>query len=187
MVWVGVGLGAVSLGAAGLAVLMKPRRRGRPEPGEKLVTVRRPRRRGGRITVTVEKALDVRAPLRQVFGVGARVENLPQVVPHLREVREVAIDRHHWTMGEPPEHPIEWDTRITRFGGNQIVAWESVPGSVIKHDGSLRFRPNADGGTRVGLHLSYVLPPGPFGERAAALTRADGIDDALRRWKGSLE
>src|SRR2546425_8515691 len=127
MVWVGVGLGAVSLGAAGLAVLMKPRRRGRPEPGEERAPVRRPRRRGGRITVTVEKALDVRAPLRQVFGVGARVENLPQVVPHLREVREVAIDRHHWTMGEPPEHPIEWDTRITRFGGNRSWPGRACP------------------------------------------------------------
>jgi uncharacterized membrane protein len=186
MVWVGVGLGAMSLGA-GLAVLLKPRRQRRAEPGPSRATVRRPRRPGGRIAVTVDKALDVRAPLRQVFGAGARVENLPRFVPHLREVREVGIDRHHWTMGEPAEYPIEWDTRITRFGGNQIVAWESLPGSVIKHDGSLRFRPNRDGGTRVGLHLSYVLPPGPFGERAAALARADGIDEALRRWKGSLE
>jgi len=62
-----------------------------------------------------------------------------------------------------------------------------MPGSVVKHAGSIRLRPGAAGRARVALRLSYVLPPSPFGDQVAALVQADGIDDALRGWKASLE
>lgn len=152
--------------------------------------VRRARSRAraphGRVVVALDKALDVRAPVRDVFG-AARVERLPEIVPHLQEARPVAVDRHHWVMTDGADGPIEWDTVITRFGANQVIAWETPPGSVVRHTGQLAFRPNPDGGTRVSVSLSYVLPPGPFGERVASLLRSDELDDALRRWRTRLE
>jgi len=181
MIWMGAGLGAASL-TAGLGLLVVPRWRRRTRPAAS-----RPRRPGGRIVVCIEKALDVRAPLRDVFSVWGRMENLSRLVPNVREVREVAVDRHRWTMGSTPETWAEWDTRITHFGVNRVLAWETLPGSVVRQAGSVRVRPNSDGGTRVALCLNYVLPPGPFGEQVAALARADSIDEALRAWKASFE
>ncbi len=165
------------------------RRRLRSDARESAPTglARRARTAGGRIVISVEKALDVRAPLRDVFGAVARVENLPQILPHLREVREVAVDRHHWVVAEPDSAPIEWDTVMTKFGANQIVAWESPPGSLVRHSGCATFRSNADHSTRVNIKLSYVLPPGSFGERAASLLGANEVDEALRRWKLRIE
>ena len=145
----------------------------------------RPRRAArGRIVIDLEKALDVRAPLREVFDACGRVERLPELLPHVREARPVAGDHHHWVMDEPS---IEWDTVVTRFGSNQILAWETPPGSVVRHAGRLTFRPNADGSTRVSVGVSYVLPPGPFGERVAALVGNNELDGALRRWRTRVE
>lgn len=148
---------------------------------------RRPHWGGGRIVRTIDKALDVRAPVREVFGVLAHLQSLPQILPRLREAREVAIDRHHWVMAGPSDRPLEWDTVITRFGASQLVAWETPPGSLVRHTGRISVRPNRDGSTRVSLRLSFVLPPGPFGEEVASLLRADDVDETLRRWRASIE
>src|SRR5262245_3902433 len=115
-------------------------------PGHTTIRRRVPR---GRIVITLEKALDVRAPVRAVFEACGRVERLPGLLPHVREARVVAEDHHHWVMDESVGDPIEWDTVVTRFGTNQVLAWETPPGSVVRHAGRLVFRENADGSTRV--------------------------------------
>jgi hypothetical protein len=39
----------------------------------------------------------------------------------------------------------------------------------------------------VSVDVSYVLPPGAFGERVAALVGGDALDAALRRWRAHVE
>ena len=147
--------------------------------------LRRARAGRGRLVIALEKALDVRAPLRDVFSACGRVERLPELLPHVREARSVAgDDHHHWVMDDAS---VEWDTVVTRFGPNQILAWETPPGSVVRHSGRLEFRPNADGSTRVSVDVSYVLPPGEFGERVAALVGSEELEQALRRWRSRME
>ena len=141
----------------------------------------------GRILIAIEKAIDVRAPLRDVFGACGRIDHLSQVLPHVREARPVAGDHHHWVMDDEAGPPIEWDTVVTRFGSNRVIAWETVAGSVVRHGGQLAFRPNGDGSTRVTLGLSYALPPGQFGERVAALVTSEEVETALRRWRARME
>jgi uncharacterized membrane protein len=141
----------------------------------------------GRIVVAIDKAIDIRAPLREVFGACGRVDLLPDILPHVREARPVAGDHHHWVMDGEAGPPIEWDTVVTRFGSNRVIAWETVPGSVLRHAGHFAFRPNLDGSTRVTVGLSYVLPPGRFGERVATLITSDAVEAALRRWRARME
>ena len=190
MLWIGAGIGAMSLGT-GLVWLIAPRwrRRAAEADGRAARVVRSRRRAGGLTTIIVDKGLDVPLSIPEAFAVWGRLDNLPRFVPHVRAVREVAVDRHRWELGRPGEPSIELDTRITRFGSLRVVAWETMPGSVVKHTGSIRLRPGAAaaGRVRVALRLSYVLPPSPFGDQVAALVQADGIDDALRGWKASLE
>ena len=137
--------------------------------------------------IALEKVIDIRAPLREVFGACARIERLAEVLPHVREAHAVAGDHHHWVLDGPPGPSLEWDTVVTRFGSNRVIAWETVPGSVLRHAGHLAFRPNPDGSTRVTLALSYVLPPGAFGERVASLVRNEEVEASLRRWRARLE
>ena len=150
-------------------------------------TTRPSRPARGRVVIAIEKALDVRAPLREVFGACARIEHLPEILPHVREARAVAGDHHHWILDEEAGPPLEWDTVVTRFGSNRVIAWETMPGSVLRHAGHLAFRPNPDGSTRVTLGLSYVLPPGRFGERVATLVTNDEVEASLRRWRARIE
>lgn len=141
----------------------------------------------GRLTITLEKVIDVRAPLREVFATCGRVEHLPEILPHLREARPVAGDHHHWIMESESGSSIEWDTVVTRFGSNRVIAWETVPGSVLRHAGQFTLRPNSDGSTRIIVGLKYVLPPGQYGDRVAELVTGEELEGALRRWRARLE
>ena len=149
--------------------------------------VRPPHRVRGRIAIVQEKVIDVRAPVREVFARCGSIERLREVLPHVREARPVAGDHHHWVMDGTDGPPLEWDTVVTRFGSNRVIAWETVPGSVLRHAGQLALRQNPDGSTRVTIGLSYVLPPGQFGERVASLINDEDLVTSLRHWRTALE
>jgi uncharacterized membrane protein len=73
---------------------------------------------------------------------------------------------------------------------NELVEWESVPGSVIEQCGVARFETNADGTTRIDVKLSYNPPGGFIGHTVANLFRVDPkheLDDDLMRMKSFIE
>src|SRR5262249_48346927 len=73
---------------------------------------------------------------------------------------------------------------------NSRLAWRSVPGSVVRTQGEVRFTPKPDGATRVDIHMSYTPPAGVIGHAIASLFGADArheIADDLVRLKSLLE
>jgi uncharacterized membrane protein len=102
----------------------------------------------------------------------------------------VGEDRSHWVVDGPAGVPVEWDAVITRLEPNEVLAWKSAPGSVIRSAGIVRFAQNDDGTTRVDLKMSYNPPAGAIGHAASKLLRADPkkqMDDDLARAKTFLE
>jgi Polyketide cyclase / dehydrase and lipid transport len=59
----------------------------------------------GRHAITIRKMVNVAAPVREVFEFWRRYENWPRVMPHVREVREIALDRHRWAIAGPEGTP----------------------------------------------------------------------------------
>ena len=60
----------------------------------------------------------------------------------------------------------------------------------MRHAGEVRFEPNGDGGTRLGVRLAYVPPAGALGHAVAALLGADPkseMDADLMRMKTMIE
>lgn len=144
----------------------------------------------GREAIHVQKTIDVSAPVRNVFEFWAHVENWPQVMAHVREVRETARDRHHWVIAGPAGVPISWDTILTKFGSNRVIEWETLPGSTVRHSGSIRFRQNPDGTTRVEIKMSFIPLVGALGHGVAALFGTDpktAMDQDLARFKALVE
>jgi uncharacterized membrane protein len=144
----------------------------------------------GRHAITIRKMVNVAAPVREVFEFWRRYENWPRVMPHVREVREIALDRHRWAIAGPEGDPIEWITVITKFGTDRVIEWETVPASVVEHAGSIRFKDNRNDTTRVDITMSYVPPAGAVGHAVAALFGRDCetvMNEELARFKSLLE
>jgi uncharacterized membrane protein len=145
---------------------------------------------GGRRAVRVQKTFTINAPPDRVFRFWADYGNFPRFMAHLKEVRNLGGGRSHWVAVGPAGWPVTWNAVVTRFVPNEILAWQSEPGSVIANAGVVRFEPAAGGATRVDIRLTYNPPAGALGHFAATLFGADpksAMDEDLVRLKSLLE
>jgi uncharacterized membrane protein/osmotically-inducible protein OsmY len=143
----------------------------------------------GRRAVTFQKTFHVNAPVERVFEFWSNFENFPRFMSNVREVRNQADGRSHWTVAGPAGVPVSWEAVVTGFEPNRVIAWKSVPGSTIANSGIVRFEP-ANGGTRVDIKLAYNPPAGAVGHAVAKLFGADPkseIDADMVRFKTLLE
>ena len=140
--------------------------------------------------VEFDKTVHIHAPVEEVYGFWSKFENFPKFMTHLKEVRHLENGRWHWVAAGPGGVSIPWDAGITEEKPNQLLAWSSVPGSVIRTEGRVRFDKEPDGSTRVSIHLSYSPPAGVLGHAVAWLFGADPkseIDDDMVRLKSWIE
>jgi uncharacterized membrane protein len=145
----------------------------------------------GRRLIEIRKTITVAAPVERVFDYWSRYENFPRFMAHVHDVKTAAgSDRSHWVVAGPAGIPIEWDTVITRFVPNQMLAWKTLPGSPVAHAGIVSFQPEVGRRTRIDLRMSYNPPAGALGHAVAALFSSDpkrALDDDLMRFKSLIE
>lgn len=144
----------------------------------------------GRRASDIQKTITIAAPVERVFEFWSHYENLPRFMSHLREVRDKGNGQSHWVAAAPAGLSIEWDAEITRYIANRLLAWKSVPGSVVRNAGVIRFDANPDGTTRLTVRLTYNPPAGAIGHAFAKLLGADpksALDDDLARFKSLIE
>lgn len=85
---------------------------------------------------------------------------------------------------------MEFDAEITRAIPNQMMSWKTLPGAAVAHAGIVRFDPEADGGTRVHIRMSYNPPAGWLGHGLATASGVDpksSLDEDLVRMKTLIE
>jgi uncharacterized membrane protein len=143
-----------------------------------------------RHAVAVRKSLNVQASLERVYEFWSDIERFPRFMTNVREVRDLGAGRSRWTVAGPAGVPVEWEAVVTKRVANQEFAWQTVPGSTVEHAGHVRFLPNASGGTRMDVHLSYAPPAGALGHGVAWLFGSDPkteMDADLARMKTLLE
>ncbi len=137
----------------------------------------------------VQKTICVNAPVDQVFRFWSDYQNFPRFMRNVREVT-VSEDRSYWVVSGPGGMALEWTSELVRMEPNVLIEWRSLPGSKVRHDGSVRFEPAGDGGTRVTVCLRYVPPGGALGHAVASLLGADPkseMDADLMRMKTMIE
>jgi uncharacterized membrane protein len=145
---------------------------------------------GGRRAIDFQKTINIAAPVEQVFEFWANYENFPRFMTNVREVRDAGNGRSHWTVAGPAGVPVEWDAEITKLVPGEVLAWKSVPGSVVGNAGIIHFEPNDDGSTRVQIKLSYNPPAGAVGHAVATLLGSNPkkqMDEDLLRMKTLIE
>ncbi|HET7730363.1 MAG TPA: SRPBCC family protein [Usitatibacter sp.] len=139
--------------------------------------------------IYVEKTVRIDAPVAEVFGYWRNLENMPQWMSHVREVRYVGGDRYHWVVDGPAGVPVEWDSELLNVAENREMTWRSVEGSTVEHTGRVRFEPDGTA-TRVHVQLKYAPPGGVIGHAVAKAFGVDPkteMDEDLTRMKGAIE
>jgi uncharacterized membrane protein len=152
-----------------------------------------PRMRGHQLEndhlIRVQKTITVAVPLEEVYEFWTHVENFPRFMQHVLEVRQTSENLTHWKVMGPAGLPIEWDAKMTAMQPNKRIAWRSIDGSIVDHEGEIHFE-RVEGGTRINIHMGYLPPGGALGHAVAAFLAGDPkhlMDEDLLRLKSLLE
>jgi uncharacterized membrane protein len=139
----------------------------------------------------VNKAVTVNAAAHEVYRFWRDLDKLPLFMRHLRSVTVDTGGRSHWVTRGPGGRNVEWDAVVLEDREPERLAWRSLPGSDIDHEGSVEFRPApGDRGTEVHVRLLWRPPAGRIGAGVARLFGEHPerqIREDLRRFKMLIE
>src|SRR3712207_2786623 len=117
----------------------------------------------------VEGSIEVEAPVQRVYQYWQTLENLPQFMANVEEVRSTGPDATHWRMKGPLGTTLEFDAKTTQNQENEAIGW-NTEGGQVQTSGQVRFREVTPGRTRVEVQMNYWdAPGGRAGEVASRL------------------
>ena len=133
-------------------------------------------------TVTIQ-----RTPV-QVYAAWRNLHDLPRFIDSLSAVRALDERRSRWTAKAPAGLTVEWDAEIVDDQPGERIAWRTVPGSDIEHEGSVTFRA-APGqrGTEVHWEMRHGGRVGRVAEVVAGAFASEKMAADLRRFKQVME
>ena len=137
----------------------------------------------------VESSVVVEAPVSQVFDYWRTLENLPNFMSNIEEVRNIGNRRTHWRVKGPLGAKLEFDAQTTQEQENQTIGWESLDGN-IQTSGEVRFQELGPNRTRVEVSMNYADPPGgKLGEVGARIVANPQVmvDQDLQNFKEIME
>ncbi len=141
--------------------------------------------------VALRAVVTVGKPAEELYRFWRDFGNMPKFMRHVESV-EVRDDRRsHWRARGPGDALVEWDSEVIAEQPNELIAWRSLPGAPMEHEGTVRFqKAPRDRGTEVTVEMEYTPPGGVLGAVAAKLIgRAPDqeLSQDLRRFKALME
>lgn len=139
--------------------------------------------------VRVRKAIDIQAPVDEVYSLWSNFENFPRFMKNVEEIRDLGQGQSHWVVKGPAGAKVEFDAKLTENIPNKVVAWKTLPDSEISHHGKVHFK-ESQKGTQVSVNMAYMPPAGASGHMVARLFGKDPkseMDADLMRMKSLLE
>lgn len=133
---------------------------------------------------TIEKSVDVHAPVRTAYNQWTQFESFPKFMDGVDRIEQTTPTRTHWrtTIGGVTR---EFDAEITEQRPDERVAWHSVDGP--QHAGVVTFHRLDDETTRVHLQMEYE--PDTLVEKAGSALGVVGhrVQGDLERFKEFIE
>ncbi len=131
----------------------------------------------------VHESIEVQAPIQDVFTYWSNLENFPQIMSNVEEVRVIDQDTSHWKVKGPLGTDVEFDARTTEMSPERGIGWNSTNDNEVETSGQVRFEEVAEGRTRIDVTMNYTDPPGgKVGEIAA-----NAISNPERQMREDLE
>ncbi len=107
----------------------------------------------------VESSVVVEAPVSRVYDYWKNLENLPNFMTNVEDVRATGPGMTHWRIKGPLSTKMEFDAQTTQEEENRALGWNSVDGNV-ETSGQVRFQELGPERTRVEVTMNYADPPG---------------------------
>ena len=101
---------------------------------------------------TVEKSIDVDAPISTVYNQWTQFEEFPQFMEGVKIVKQLDDTHLQWTAeigGE--EHT--WQAEITHQEPDRLISWRATDGKY--NSGKVRFEPLDQNQTRINVEMTY--------------------------------
>jgi uncharacterized membrane protein len=139
--------------------------------------------------IRVNKAINIFAPIDEVYQFWRNFENFPLFMNHVKQITTQG-EVSNWKVAGPVGSTVEFQSRVTQDIPNDMIAWETLPDSQVRSAGFVRFDQNRDGSTRVTVQMNYLPPAGVAGHAVAQLFGVDprqAMHDDLIRLKTLLE
>lgn len=105
--------------------------------------------------VHLRTTLELDRPVHEVFEFCRDFENFPRVVQSLHSITDFQDGRSHWEVISPRGEILAWDAQVTKYVPNVVIAWRSLPDSVVDCKGLIRFAPTPSGGTELQIQVDY--------------------------------
>lgn len=116
----------------------------------------------------VHESIEVQAPLQDVFTYWSNLENFPQIMSNVEEVRVLDQETSHWKVKGPLGTDVEFDAKTTEMSPERGIGWNSTNDNEVETSGQVRLEEVAEGRTRIDVTMNYTDPPGgKVGELAA--------------------
>lgn len=141
------------------------------------------------MTQRIETSVEVGAPVQQVYDYWKTLENLPQFMKNVEEVRATGPDSTHWVIKGPLGYRAEFDATTTQNEPNEAIAWNSDSGDV-QTSGQVRFQEVSADRTRLEVQMNYWdTPGGAVGEAASRVTSGPkaNLEQDLRNFRDIME
>jgi uncharacterized membrane protein len=138
----------------------------------------------------IVRSVVIQRPRAEIFAYWRKLENLSEVMTHVRSVRVCDPHNSHWVARGPAGFAVEWDAEIINERPGELIAWQSHPGAQIPNAGSVWFETVSDGATRVKVALEFEAPAGEIGVLIANLfgeAPERQLEEDLYRLKERLE
>ncbi len=142
--------------------------------------------------VDINTTMTVKRPKEEIYAYWRNLENLPNFMSHIEDVREINDKRSEWTAEVPGGlGTLEWESEIIWDQKNHSIAWRSLPDSEIENSGEVRFQDAGNGkSTVVEARISYRPPAGRAGGLAAKMLNPafkKVVENDLKEFKKVME
>ena len=138
----------------------------------------------------VVQSIVIQRPRQELYAHWRNLENLADIMSHVKSVTVLDDRKSHWVVTGPAGTSLEWDAEIINERQDELIAWQSLPGSSVPNAGSVRFEDATGGGTILKVAMEVAAPAGEVGVAVAGLfgeSPERQLTEDLQRFKEEME
>ena len=118
----------------------------------------------------IDGKIEIEAPVAEVYDYWKTLENLPNFMSNIEEIRSTGPDTTRWVIRGPLGYKAEFNAKTTQNKPNEALGWSSEDGDV-QTSGQVRFKEMTPNRTQVEVQMNYWDPPGgKLAEAASVIT-----------------
>jgi len=122
--------------------------------------------------INIRTQLIINKPRQEVYAFWRKLEDLPRFMRHISSIKLIDEKRSRWEVNIPQINPVavKWDAEIVKDEPEQLLSWQSLPGSMIENAGKVEFRDAlGNRGTELKIAITYRPPAGNIGSGVSRL------------------